>query len=55
MHGLGCCPLQLMEPWPGAVSGSLTGGGVPGSWSAGSGFKPLLIDGAGTTYPGLTG
>jgi len=49
MHGLGCWPLHATLPWPGAVSGSLVGGGVPGNWSAGSGFIPLLIDGAGTT------
>ena len=51
MHGLGCCPLQLTVPWPGGVSGSLIGAGDcgGGNWSAGSGFIPLLIDGAGIT------
>lgn len=51
MHGLGCCPLQVTVPWPGGVNGSLVGsvdsGG--GSWLAGSGFIPLLIEGAGIT------
>jgi hypothetical protein len=55
MQGLGCWPLHATLPWPGAVSGSLLGGGVPGSSFAGSGLRPLLIDGAGITYPGFTG
>src|SRR5689334_19705626 len=57
MQGLGCCPLQVTVPWPGGVSGSLVGsvacGG--GSWLAGNGLIPLLIDGAGITWPGFTG
>jgi hypothetical protein len=54
-HGLGCCPLQLTVACRGRVKGSLAGGGGPRSWLAGSGFRPLLIDGAGLTLPGLTG
>ena len=51
-------PLQATVPWPGALIGSLDGaearsGG--GSMLAGSGFIPLLIDGAGITLPGSTG
>jgi hypothetical protein len=51
MQGLGCCPLQLTEPWPGAVSGSLIGAvdWVGGTMLAGNGFMPLLIVGAGMT------
>ncbi len=57
MQGLGCCPLQLTEPDPGGLSGSLIGalefGG--GNWSAGAGFIPLFTVGAGMTpRPGLT-
>ena len=58
MQGLGCCPLHWTEPEPGRCSGSLVGGGVcppGGSLSAGSGFRPLLTDGAGITWPGSTG
>jgi hypothetical protein len=55
MHGLGCCPLQRTVPDPGRCSGSLTGGGVPGTRSEGSGFWPLSTDGAGITWPGFTG
>ena len=58
MHGLGCCPLHWTLPEPGRCSGSLIGGGVNppgGSRLAGSGFRPLLIDGAGITWPGSTG
>jgi hypothetical protein len=31
------------------------GGGVPGTRSEGAGLRPLLIDGAGITWPGFTG
>src|SRR6478672_4776894 len=58
VHGFGCCPLHCTVPWPGGLSGSLTGaddraGG--GSLSAGAGLTPLLTVGAGMTpRPGLT-
>src|SRR5262245_19394691 len=56
MQGLGCCPLHVTVPPPGRDNGSLVGadelGG--GSWSAGRGIMPLLIDGAGITWPGST-
>ena len=58
MHGLGCCPLQATVPCPGALIGSLDGADARsggGSMLAGSGFIPLLIDGAGITLPGSTG
>src|SRR5512144_3096400 len=57
LHGLGCCPLQVTVPCPGADNGSLVGGGVPvgGNLLAGSGFMPLLMLGAGITRPGSTG
>lgn len=54
-HGFGCCPSHLTVPVMGGVSGSLTAGGVPGSWSAGRGMRPVLTVGAGMTIPGLTG
>ncbi|MCV7036928.1 hypothetical protein H7H69_22740 [Mycobacterium heckeshornense] len=30
-HGLGCCPLHVTLPWPGRLSGSLTGEAGAGS------------------------
>src|SRR5271163_1007112 len=54
MHGLGCCPLHWTLPEPGRCTGSLVGGGVPATLSAGAGFIPLLIDGVGITWPGFT-
>ena len=55
VQGLGCCPLHWTVPEPGRCNGSLTGGGVPGTRSAGNGLLPLLTDGAGITSPGFTG
>src|SRR4026208_921728 len=65
VHGFGCCPLHCTVPWPGGLSGSLTGaddrggrgGRRPGpadrpgvgSLAAGAGLTPLLTVGAGMT------
>ena len=52
---VGLLAVACTVPCPGGVNGSLIGGGGCGSRLAGSGFMPLLTDGAGITWPGFTG